>query len=91
MFLKKIEFTFSYSNHFSNKQFFRFFLLFILIFSACTVAGYYIFTSLNRKIKGSDTGWKLFGYAVLLIAALCVLFMGGIFLLIYSYSWLKMN
>jgi uncharacterized membrane protein YidH (DUF202 family) len=62
--------------------------LFIIIFGILLVMGFSSFRYLNRKIKESQTGWPLAGYALLLVFVNAVLLVGGLFLLIKSYSFL---
>ena len=63
-------------------------LLFLIIFGLILTAGYSSFVYLNRKINESETGWQILGYSLLLLLVNSVLFVGGIFVLIKSYSFL---
>ncbi len=62
--------------------------LFIIILGLLLVTGYSSFRYLNRKIKESETGWKLAGYSLLLVLVNACLLVGGLFLLIKSYEFL---
>jgi hypothetical protein len=63
-------------------------LLFLIIFSLVLLSGYSLFRFLNRKINQSETGWQVLTYSLLLVLACTVLFFGGLFVLIKSYSFL---
>lgn len=63
-------------------------LLFLIIFGLILTAGYSSFVYLNRKINESETGWQILGYSLLLLLVNSGLFVGGIFVLIKSYSFL---
>lgn len=63
-------------------------LLFLIIFSLVLLTGYSSFGFLNRKTKESETGWHILTYSLLLVLACTVLFFGGLFVLIKSYSFL---
>jgi len=52
------------------------------------IAGYSSFHHLNKKIKESETSWKILGYSLLLILINTALFFGGLFVLIKSYTFL---
>ncbi len=52
------------------------------------MVGYSAFNYLNKKIKGSETGWEILGYSFLLILLNSILFFGGLFVLIKSYAFL---
>lgn len=64
------------------------FLLFLTIFLATAIGGYFVFRFLNEKIKGENSGWALLGYILLLIAVNAILLVGGLFILIKVYSFL---
>jgi len=63
-------------------------LLFLIIFASMLIAGYSSFRHLNKKIKESETSWKILGYSLLLILINTALFFGGLFVLIKSYAFL---
>lgn len=64
-------------------------LLFFLFFLLAVIfAGNKVHTLLNDKIKGSNSGWSLMGYIILLIAVYILLFCGCLLLLVKSYDFL---
>ena len=63
-------------------------LLFLIIFGLILTVGYSSFVYLNRKINESETGWQILGYSLLLLLVNSGLLVGGIFVLIKSYSFL---
>lgn len=65
------------------------FLLFLLVFGLVAVAGFVIFRLLNSRLKASRSAWVTIGYLLLMIAAMGILFVAGIYLLVYSYNYLK--
>lgn len=65
------------------------FMLFILVFGGLLIAGYYLFHYLNKRIKESETRWQLLGFMALLFLGNAALFVGGLYLLIYAYAFLR--
>jgi hypothetical protein len=63
-------------------------ILFLTFFLSVCTAGYKLYRYLNNKITGSDTGWQLFGFSLLLIGLNMLLFFGGIYLFIKLYVFL---
>jgi hypothetical protein len=63
-------------------------LLFLSFFLSMVLAGRKAFTYFNNKIEESKSGWELFGFSLLLIAAYMILFFCGLYLLIKVYLFL---
>ena len=63
-------------------------LLFVIIFGLILIMGYSSFRYLNRKIRGSETGWELTGYSLILLLVNAGLLFVGLFVLIKAYGFL---
>lgn len=64
-------------------------LVFLIVLFTMLLVGYRSYIILDNKIRESNTGWKILAYAILLLLVNAFLFVGGLFLLIYSYAFLS--
>ena len=65
------------------------FLITVVIGAFMLIGGYYSYIFLNRKIRNSIGLLHLLAYSVLLIAALGILYFGGLYAMAKVYSFLS--
>jgi len=64
-------------------------LLYLSVFVLIGLGGYWLYKVLNKKIKEAQTGWALAGFSLLLFVTCALLLVGGLYLFVELYAFLR--
>lgn len=64
-------------------------LLYFSVFIVIGLGSYQLYQFLNNKIKEAQSGWALAGFSLLLFTAFALLLIGGLYIFIELYAFLK--